>query len=100
LRIELPHRGDSRNGNVPLARLGRRGRAIPLCPGRSNINGESVDAKAKGVKFGRKPKLTAHQRREARERIRGRGDTTKRRPHLQRQSGDDFTAHDVIRHGP
>jgi DNA invertase Pin-like site-specific DNA recombinase len=28
-----------------------------------------ADAKAKGVKFGRKPKLTAHQRREARERI-------------------------------
>jgi DNA invertase Pin-like site-specific DNA recombinase len=26
-------------------------------------------AKAKGFKFGRKPKLTAHQRREARERI-------------------------------
>src|SRR6202035_2196682 len=28
-----------------------------------------ADAKAKGVKFGRKPKLTAHQRREARQRI-------------------------------
>jgi DNA invertase Pin-like site-specific DNA recombinase len=28
-----------------------------------------ADAKAKGVRFGRKPKLTAHQRREARERI-------------------------------
>src|ERR1700674_3232455 len=28
-----------------------------------------ADAKAKGVKFGRKPKLTAHQQREARERI-------------------------------
>lgn len=28
-----------------------------------------ADAKAKGVKFGRKPKLTAHQAREARERI-------------------------------
>ncbi len=28
-----------------------------------------ADAKAKGVKFGRKPKLTAHQRREALERI-------------------------------
>ena len=28
-----------------------------------------ADAKAKGVKFGRKPKLTAHQRRRARERI-------------------------------
>jgi DNA invertase Pin-like site-specific DNA recombinase len=31
-----------------------------------------ADAKAKGVKFGRKPKLTAHQRREARERIEAR----------------------------
>src|SRR5713226_5271902 len=28
-----------------------------------------ADAKAKGVKFGRKPKLTAHQQREARERV-------------------------------
>jgi DNA invertase Pin-like site-specific DNA recombinase len=28
-----------------------------------------ADAKAKGVKFGRKPKLTPHQQREARERI-------------------------------
>ena len=28
-----------------------------------------ADAKAKGVRFGRKPKLTAHQQREARERI-------------------------------
>lgn len=28
-----------------------------------------ADAKAKGVKFGRKPKLTDHQQREARERI-------------------------------
>jgi DNA invertase Pin-like site-specific DNA recombinase len=28
-----------------------------------------VDAKAKGVKFGRKPKLTPHQQREARERV-------------------------------
>src|SRR5467141_1586341 len=28
-----------------------------------------ADAKAKGVKFGRKPKLTTHQKREARERI-------------------------------
>jgi DNA invertase Pin-like site-specific DNA recombinase len=27
-----------------------------------------VDAKAKGVKFGRKPKLTTHQQREARKR--------------------------------
>src|ERR1700719_3061758 len=28
-----------------------------------------ADAKAKGMRFGRKPKLTAHQRREARQRI-------------------------------
>jgi hypothetical protein len=28
-----------------------------------------VDAKAKGVKFGRKLKITTHQKREARERI-------------------------------
>jgi DNA invertase Pin-like site-specific DNA recombinase len=31
-----------------------------------------ADAKAKDVRFGRKPKLTAHQRREARERIEAR----------------------------
>jgi DNA invertase Pin-like site-specific DNA recombinase len=30
-----------------------------------------ADAKAKGVKFGRKPSLTPHQQREARERIAG-----------------------------
>ena len=29
-----------------------------------------ADAKAKGVKFGRKPKLTTHQRREAQKRLR------------------------------
>jgi DNA invertase Pin-like site-specific DNA recombinase len=28
-----------------------------------------ADAKARSIKFGRKPKLTAHQRRDARERI-------------------------------
>jgi DNA invertase Pin-like site-specific DNA recombinase len=28
-----------------------------------------ADAKAKGVKFGRKPSLTPHQQREARERL-------------------------------
>jgi DNA invertase Pin-like site-specific DNA recombinase len=37
---------------------------------RTHRKGRS-DAKAKGVKFGRKPKLTAHQQREARERIEG-----------------------------
>ena len=30
---------------------------------------DHADAKAKGVQFGRKPKLTAHQQREARQRI-------------------------------
>ena len=36
-----------------------------------------VNAKAKGVKFGRKPKLTTHQKREARDRISA-GETQRR----------------------
>jgi len=44
------------------AKLERRRIAEPTARGRAN-------AKAKGVRFGRKPKLTAHQQREARERI-------------------------------
>jgi DNA invertase Pin-like site-specific DNA recombinase len=36
-----------------------------------------ADAKARGVKFGRKPKLTPHQQREARERLNA-GDETQR----------------------
>jgi len=53
-----------------------------------------ADAEAKGVKFGRKPKLTSHQQREARERLGGR-DATQRCPQLQCQSGDDFPAHSL-----
>ena len=44
-----------------------------------------ADAKAKGVKFGRKPKLTPHQQREATGTCRGRRDAAQRRPQLQRQ---------------
>ena len=44
------------------AKLERRGIAERTARGRA-------DAKAKGVSFGRKPKLTTHQQREARERI-------------------------------
>ena len=51
-----------------------------------------ADAKAKGVKFGRKPNLTPHQQKEARARVDGRRDTAQRRPQLQRQPGDDFEA--------
>ena len=51
-----------------------------------------ADAKAKGVKFGRKPKLTPHQQREARAAGCGGRDAAQRRPQLQRQSGDDFEA--------
>jgi DNA invertase Pin-like site-specific DNA recombinase len=36
-----------------------------------------ADAKAKGVKFGRKPTLTAHQQREARKRLAA-GETQRR----------------------
>jgi DNA invertase Pin-like site-specific DNA recombinase len=45
-----------------------------------------ADAKAKGVKFGRKPKLTAHQQREARERI-GAGEQTARAGNLLGDAG-------------
>jgi DNA invertase Pin-like site-specific DNA recombinase len=45
-----------------------------------------ADAKANGVKFGRKPKLTPHQQREDR----GWRETAQRRAQLQCQSGDDF----------
>src|SRR3954452_3552763 len=44
------------------AKLARRGILERTARGRA-------DAKAKGVKFGRKPKLTPHQRREAQKRI-------------------------------
>ncbi len=44
------------------AKLERRRIAERTAQGRA-------DAKAKGVRFGRKPKLTPHQQREARERV-------------------------------
>ena len=50
-----------------------------------------ADAKAKGVKFGRKPKLTAHQLQEARKRIEA-GETQRSIAQLQCQSGDDCPA--------
>jgi predicted DNA-binding WGR domain protein len=52
-----------------------------------------ADAKAKGMKFGRKPKLTAHQMREAIKRCdRGRRNAALDRPQLQFQRGDAFEA--------
>src|SRR6478672_3189247 len=48
-----------------------------------------ADAKAKGVKFGRKPKLTSHQQREARERVAS-GETQRSVARsYKRRSGDD-----------
>jgi DNA invertase Pin-like site-specific DNA recombinase len=44
-----------------------------------------VDAKAKGVVFGRKPILTPHQQREARKRIEAGRNPAQRCPQLQRQ---------------
>jgi DNA invertase Pin-like site-specific DNA recombinase len=38
-------------------------------PDHGAYRARSADAKAKGVKFGRKPSLTPHQQREARKRI-------------------------------
>ena len=52
-----------------------------------------ANAKARGVKFGRKPKLTDHQRKEAIKRRReGRGDDARDRAELQRLAPDDFEA--------
>jgi hypothetical protein len=51
-----------------------------------------ADAKAKGVKFGRKPKLPAHQQREAQKRICSGRDATQRRSQLQCQSEHHFPA--------
>ena len=53
-----------------------------------------ADAKAKGVKFGRKPTLTPHQQKEARKRLDA-GETQRSvaRPELQRQSEYDFPGH-------
>ena len=44
-----------------------------------------ADAKERGVKFGRKPPLIAHQQSEARKRLET-GETQRCRPRLQRQS--------------
>jgi hypothetical protein len=55
-----------------------------------------TDAKAKGVKFGRKPRLTAHQQREAVRRRDVDGETLRSigRSYI-RQPADDFEAHSV-----
>src|SRR4029077_16602706 len=58
-----------------------------------------ADAKAKGVKFGRKPTLIPHEQQEALERLVGRRDAAQRCPQLQRQSGDDFEELFVPRDG-
>ena len=56
-----------------------------------------ADAKAKGVKFGRKPKLTQHQQREAIKRRDKEGETLRSiAPQLQCQRGDDFEARPLI----
>ena len=52
-----------------------------------------ADAKAKGVKFGRKPKLTPHQQREAIKRRDVDGETLRSKC----QPADDFTAHSLTR---
>jgi DNA invertase Pin-like site-specific DNA recombinase len=52
-----------------------------------------ADAKANGVKFGRKPKLTAHQQQSGQAARRGRGNSPLDRPQLQCQPADDFAAH-------
>jgi len=54
-------------------------------------------AKARGVKLGRKPKLTPHQKREALER-RARGDETLAEigPQLQCERLDDLKAHGAM----
>jgi hypothetical protein len=49
-----------------------------------------ADAKAKGIKFGRKPTLTPAPAAGGPRTPRRRRDATQRRPPLQRQSGDDF----------
>src|ERR1700731_2233302 len=51
-----------------------------------------ADAKAKGVKFGRKPTLTPHPAARGPRTHRRRRDATQRCPQLQCQSDDDFTA--------
>jgi DNA invertase Pin-like site-specific DNA recombinase len=51
-------------------------------------------AKARGVKLGRKPKLTERQKRKAR---RPGQAGARDRPQLQRQPQHDFKAHDVTR---
>ncbi len=49
--------------------------------------------KARGVKLGRRPKLTPHQKREGFGAARkGQGDTCRHRPQLQRERMDDFKA--------
>src|ERR1700682_5988601 len=54
-------------------------------------------AKARGVKLGRKPKLTEHQKREAiRRRGPGRRASARDCPQLQRQPQHDFAARRVI----
>jgi DNA invertase Pin-like site-specific DNA recombinase len=55
-----------------------------------------ADAKAKGVKFGRKPTLTPAPATGGPRTRRRRRDTAQRRPELQRQSGDDFEAASLI----
>jgi len=53
-------------------------------------------AKARGVKLGRKPKLTDHQRREAIRRRYRRRAGARDRPQLQCQPQHDFEAHSVV----
>ena len=77
------HRGQLRRRRARAAKLERRRIADRTARGRA-------DAKAKGIKFGRKPTLTPHQRQEARETPRRRRDTAQRCPQLQRQSEHDF----------
>jgi DNA invertase Pin-like site-specific DNA recombinase len=54
-------------------------------------------AKARGVKLGRKPKLTLHQKREAIRRRDGRGTARRHCSHIQREPQHDFAAHGTVR---
>jgi DNA invertase Pin-like site-specific DNA recombinase len=68
---------------------------------RARTSEDRERARARGVKMGRPPKLTAHQQREALRR-RNRGYETLAdiaRSYIQRQSGDDFTARAMIAGG-
>jgi hypothetical protein len=64
---------------------------------RARTSESRARAVARGQKMGRPFKLTDHQKREAIKRQKPRRDACRHRPQLQRQPGDDFTAHGLTR---